>query len=161
MPVFEVNLVHISPHSDWIRTKITPNMATFHAVNFDFSQCWQDVSDSTLRSRSATSWRCFNIPVDTGRKLNVHKTFSTRPGRLLNVLCTFNLRPLSTGIYQCWIYIESLLTNWCFSLIFAFTLKWYLWFSIFSAFLNCRNCKHFCIMYTFWLHRFNIHKEAL
>ena len=141
MPVFEVNLVHISPHSDWIWTKIIPNMATFHAVNFDFSQCWQDVSDSTLRSRSATSWRCFNIPVDTGHKLNV--------------LCT------STGIYQCWIYIESLLTNWCFSLIFAFTLKWYLWFSIFSTFLNCRNRKHFCIMYTFWLHRFNIHKEAL
>ena len=29
-------------------------------------------------------------PVDTGRKLNVHKTFRRRPGRLLNVLCTFN-----------------------------------------------------------------------
>ena len=38
------------------------------------------------------------IPVDTGRKLNVHKTFTRRPGRLLNVLCTFNLRPVSTGI---------------------------------------------------------------
>ena len=38
------------------------------------------------------------IPVDTGRKLNVHKTFRRRPGRLLNVLCTFNLRPVSTGI---------------------------------------------------------------
>ena len=36
-------------------------------------------------------------PVDTGRKLNVHKTFRRRPGRLLNVLCTFNLRLLSTG----------------------------------------------------------------
>ena len=36
-------------------------------------------------------------PVDTGRKLNVHKTFGGRPGRLLNVLCTFNLRPVSTG----------------------------------------------------------------
>ena len=30
-------------------------------------------------------------PRDTGRKLNVHKTFRTRPGRLLNVLCTLNL----------------------------------------------------------------------
>ena len=30
------------------------------------------------------------IPVDTGRKLNVHKTFRRHPGRLLNVLCTFN-----------------------------------------------------------------------
>ena len=36
-------------------------------------------------------------PVDTGRKLNVHKTFGRRPGRLLNILCTFNLRPVSTG----------------------------------------------------------------
>ena len=36
-------------------------------------------------------------PVDTGRKLNVHKTFRRRPGRLLNALCTFNLRPVSTG----------------------------------------------------------------
>ena len=37
------------------------------------------------------------FPVDTGRKLNVHKTFRRRPGRLLSVLCTFNLRPVSTG----------------------------------------------------------------
>ena len=36
-------------------------------------------------------------PVDTGRKLNVHKTFRRRTGRLLNVLCTFNLRSMSTG----------------------------------------------------------------
>ena len=38
------------------------------------------------------------FPVDTGRKLNEHKTFRRRPGRLLNVLCTFNLRPVSTGL---------------------------------------------------------------
>ena len=36
-------------------------------------------------------------PVDTGRKLNVHKTFRRLPARLLNVSCTFNLRPVSTG----------------------------------------------------------------
>ena len=36
-------------------------------------------------------------PVDTGRKLNVHKTFRRRPGSLLNVLCTFILSPVSTG----------------------------------------------------------------
>ena len=41
---------------------------------------------------------CMKIPVDTGRKLNVHKTFRRRPGRLLNILSTFNLRPVSTGI---------------------------------------------------------------
>ena len=38
------------------------------------------------------------IPVETGRKFNVHKTFRRRPGRLLNVLCTLNLRPVSMGI---------------------------------------------------------------
>ena len=38
------------------------------------------------------------IPVNTGRKLNVHKIFRRRPGRLRNVLCTFNLRSVSTGI---------------------------------------------------------------
>ena len=40
----------------------------------------------------------FIIPVDTGRKLNVHKTFRRRSGRLLNVLYTFSLRPMSTGM---------------------------------------------------------------
>ena len=38
-------------------------------------------------------------PVDTGRKLNVHKTFRKHPGRLLNDLRTFNLRPVSIGDY--------------------------------------------------------------
>ena len=41
-----------------------------------------------------------SYPVDTGRKLNVHKTFRRRPGRLLNALRAlraFNLRPVSTG----------------------------------------------------------------
>ena len=38
-----------------------------------------------------------SYPVDTGRKLNVHKTFRRRPGRLLNVSCTFNLCPVSNG----------------------------------------------------------------
>ena len=36
-------------------------------------------------------------PVDTGRKLNVHKTFRRRPGSLPNVLCMFNLRPVFAG----------------------------------------------------------------
>ena len=35
------------------------------------------------------------IPVDTGRKLKVHKTFRGLE-RLLDVICTFNLRPVST-----------------------------------------------------------------
>ena len=41
--------------------------------------------------------RIIKNPIDTERKLNVHKTFRRRPGHLLNVLCTFNLRPVSTG----------------------------------------------------------------
>ena len=40
-----------------------------------------------------------DFPVDTGRKLKVHKTFRRRPGRLLNVLCKFNLRPASTDLF--------------------------------------------------------------
>ena len=39
-----------------------------------------------------------DIPVDTGRKLNVHKTFRRRPGHLLNVVRTFNLRPVSADM---------------------------------------------------------------
>ena len=38
------------------------------------------------------------IPMDIGRKLNLHKTFRRLPGRLLKVFCTFNLRPVSTGM---------------------------------------------------------------
>ena len=48
-------------------------------------------------------------PVDTGRKLNVHKTFRRRPGRLLNVLCKFNLRLVST-VKLC---ILSRVDLWC------------------------------------------------
>ena len=32
VPVFGVFLVHIFPHSDWIRIRKTPNTGTFHAV---------------------------------------------------------------------------------------------------------------------------------
>ena len=45
----------------------------------------------------------FYNPLNTGRKLNVHKTFRKRPGHLvnvlclMNVLCTFNLCPVSSG----------------------------------------------------------------
>ena len=38
-----------------------------------------------------------HYPVDTGRELDVRKTFRRRPGRLLNVLCTFIVRP---GVYR-------------------------------------------------------------
>ena len=42
-------------------------------------------------------------PVDTGRKLNVHKTFR----RCQNVLFTCNLRPVSTGTFNVFpIYVK-------------------------------------------------------
>ena len=47
---------------------------------------------SIFRFFEKMSYEDLTIPVDTGRKLNVHKTFRRHPGRLLNVLCTFNLR---------------------------------------------------------------------
>ena len=40
----------------------------------------------------------FVIPLDTGRKLNVYKTFRRCPGPFLNISCTFNLRPVYRGI---------------------------------------------------------------
>ena len=47
-------------------------------------------------------------PVDTGRKMNVHKTFRRRPGRLLKVLCTFILRPVSTGsLLNLWLMLSQ------------------------------------------------------
>ena len=44
-----------------------------------------------------------NCPLDTGRKLNVYKTFRRCWGRFLNVLCTFSLHPVSTG----WLLLRS------------------------------------------------------
>ena len=38
------------------------------------------------------------FPLNTRRKLNVHKTFRTRPGCLQSVLCTFHLPPPSRGL---------------------------------------------------------------
>ena len=57
-----------------------------HKVNF---KVMPDLDQQTIAIR---------IPVCTGPKLYVHKTFKGRLGRLHNVLCTFNLRPVSAGI---------------------------------------------------------------
>ena len=37
------------------------------------------------------------VPLDTGRKLNVHKAFRIHPGRLRKVFCTLNSRPAPKG----------------------------------------------------------------
>ena len=48
------------------------------------------------------------VPVETGCKLKIHKTFRRRPERLLNILCTFNLHPdlqfltQYCQLVQCW-----------------------------------------------------------
>ena len=55
------------------------------------SGCFNDLLRTVIWKEMLVIW----APVDTGRKLNVHKTFRTP--RLLNVLCTFNLHPVSTG----------------------------------------------------------------
>ena len=55
-----------------------------------------NILKGTLLLKILRTW--IKIPVGTGCKLNVHKTFRRRPGRLLKVLCTFNLRHVSTGI---------------------------------------------------------------
>ena len=55
-------------------------------------------------SASACSQNCsfpliFYFHIDTGRKLNIHKTLRRRPGRPLNVSCTLlSLRPVSMGL---------------------------------------------------------------
>ena len=50
-----------------------------------------------IKDRQVKITKHASTPVDTGRKLSVHKTFRRHQGRLLNVLCTFNLRPVATG----------------------------------------------------------------
>ena len=56
---------------------------------------------------------CKQDPVDTGRKLNLHKTFRKRLERLLNVLRTFSLRPVSTeDVYSEGCQISK---DWAFS----------------------------------------------
>ena len=57
----------------------------------------QNVVMTVALSHSNTQKTYATNLVDTGCKLNVHKTFKRRPGRLLNVSCTFNLRPVPTG----------------------------------------------------------------
>ena len=70
-------------------------------------------------------------PVDTRRKLNVHKTFRRRPGRLLNVSCTFNLRTVSTGTLEFPLWPGFFTEDWLFNLPWAPTTDMFL-----QSFLN-------------------------
>ena len=53
-----------------------------------------------LDTEKSTKCRYF-ASVDTGHKLNVHKTFRRCPGCLLNILCTFDLNPGFMGVTGC------------------------------------------------------------
>ena len=46
-------------------------------------------------------------PVDTGRKLNVHKTFRRRPGRLLNILMCVQFTPCVYGVQRRALFKEN------------------------------------------------------
>ena len=71
-------------------------------IGFPFNCPWKEQSIKSL-SEQSFEWGNPRFPIDTGRKLNVHKIFKRWPGRLLNVLCTLHLRPVSTGlIYVKW-----------------------------------------------------------
>ena len=48
-------------------------------------------------SFSSAQFMLSYYPLDTGHKLNAHKTFRRHPGRFLNVLHTFNLCLVSRG----------------------------------------------------------------
>ena len=70
-----------------------------------FSFIWTEFEDLPLQKQEKMDLKNVEFghfsridasPVDTGRKLIVHKTFRRRPGRLLNVLYTFNLCPVYT-----------------------------------------------------------------
>ena len=70
-----------------------------HILFWDsYKMAWQKLFSAKCSIIDA--WQSKIHPVvfpDTGRKLNVHKTFGRRSGRLLNILCMFNLRLLSRG----------------------------------------------------------------
>ena len=65
---------------------------------FTFSQDFKSVKSDLDCTKSfiAAIEILLENPVDTGRKLNIHKTFIRRPV-FPKVLCTFNLLPVSAG----------------------------------------------------------------
>ena len=105
-----------------------------------------------MPNKFAISLQSLPNPADTGRKLNVHKTFRRRPGRLLNVLYTFNLRPVSTGKFQYCIrmrrnYIGVWFRPKILLIESKFQLKWFynitnFWFSRCAPLVHSKGCKN-------------------
>ena len=72
-----------------------------HGVRLEFWQFWKSRNSKAFKTTVFGT----SVPKDTGRKLNVYKTFRRRPGRLLNILCTFSLRPVPTGVnFHLWFF---------------------------------------------------------
>ena len=85
------------------RLDVCPFAQLKRFVSSYFAQkCWYLLTSYFLVRTIGIFRTILSFPVDTGRKLNIHKAFRRRPGRLLNVLCTFNLRPVSTGFLDVW-----------------------------------------------------------
>ena len=78
---------------------------------------------SSIHEFSYTQKQSVLFPVDTGCKLNIHKTFKRCLGPLLNVLCTFNLRPVSTGLGPGQDWYFCCLSCYC-------DLNWSFWLSL-------------------------------
>ena len=85
------------------------------------------------------------LPVDTGRKLNVHKTFRRRPGRLLNILCTFNLRVYGV-LLLLFLSVSSLILRYL--LINPTTSSAVVYLHLVSYFHNFRVPFMFCKLYS-------------
>ena len=80
--------------------RILPNQKSFRSPYLALVQYiyWKPQYRKTEKNKKVARK---NFLVDTGRKLNVHKTFRTRPGRLLNDLCTsINVLHLRGCIYR-------------------------------------------------------------
>ena len=80
---FTINLVHV------FRTHQFNHFLFYNNTSGRLLLCW----------KKPKLTHAIQLPVDTGRKLNVHKTFRRRPGLLLNVSYKFNLPPVSTGLF--------------------------------------------------------------
>ena len=91
--------------------------------------------------------------LDTGRKLNAHKTFRRRPGCLLNVLCTFNLHPVSRGWHLHYIRYIFLKRNSGFSINENDFSSWYIsskFYTNFSMKLTYYMSQHKCFLLWFY-----------
>ena len=81
----------ISPCSKLVKIMLeTWNLVCMYTRICSFRKFTLSTKISLICKKLAFFVKTINMhnPVDTGRKLNVHKTFRRRPGRLLNVLYT-------------------------------------------------------------------------